>query len=164
MIDKRTSQSVVDPWEKTGHRFRAFALISLIGFGGFALYDSRAFYARYVQRCEIEPDRPECFYLNGTRPKRVPDLGIAMDNESGRWALQLEATDERTAEENAAQLRSIGANPRLVRTTGRAKTALYYIQLGRFKSQKDAFSANSQLKAKGVTLNFVVARYRPESK
>ena len=163
-MDEQRVTPVIDPWEKTGHRFRAIAFMAMIGFGIFAFFDSRAYYARYLNRCEVTPDSSECFYLNATRLKLPPDLGIAMDNESGRWALQLEATDEPTANENATHLRNIGANPRLVRTAGRAKTTLYYIQLGRFKNQKDAFGANSQLKAKGVTLNFVVAQYRAPSK
>jgi len=163
MNDQRISGPVaVDPWLKTGHRFRTVALLSLITFGLFAFYDSRAFYGRYLNRCEIAPTHPECSYLPVPKTKPVPNLGINIDNQTGRWALQLEATDEHTANDNSAHLRNLGANPRLIKMP-RAKGTLYYIQLGRFKTQKDAFSANAQLRAKGITLNFVVAEYRAAS-
>lgn len=153
-----------DPWQNVGQRFQIVAVLTLLLFGGFAIYDSREFHARYLKRCEESPNRPECTLLNSGKPKPRPDLGIVMDHESGRWALQLEATDEKTASENSARLWSAGANPRLIKIIGRSKVVLYYIQLGRFKTQKEAFGASSQLKAKGLPLNFVIAEYRQQSK
>lgn len=153
-----------DPWRNAGPRFQVVAVVTLLSFTIFAFYDSRTFHARYLTRCERDGSRPECSFLNLSKPKSRPDLGIAMDGDSGRWALQLEATEELKAKETAARLWDIGANPRLVKMAGRTKVPSYYVQLGRFRTQKDAFAANAQLKAKGVSFNLVVAEYRSASK
>lgn len=146
-----------------GQRFRVVAALAVVLFGIFAAFDGQAYYARYFKRCEEAPDRPECAFLRINKPKPRPELGIAMDHDTGRWALQIEAGEEKSANETANRLWSAGANPRLIKAIGRNKTAFYYIQLGRFKSQKEALGAGSQLKTKGLLQDFVVAEFKQAS-
>jgi hypothetical protein len=153
----------LESWD-VGRRFRVVAALAVVLFSIFAAFDGQAYYARYLKRCEEAPDRPECAFLNVSKPKSRPELGIAMDHATGRWALQIEAGEEKSASETANRLWSAGASPRLIKVIGRNKTAFYYIQLGRFKSQKEAFGAGSQLKARGLLQDFVVAEFKQESK
>src|SRR5258708_6863153 len=104
-----------DPWKEAGSRFQVVAGLVLLLFGGFAFYDGREFHARYLKRCENTPNRPECAFLNTAKPKPRPDLGIVMDQGSGKWAIQLDLADEKTANENSARLWAAGANPRLIK-------------------------------------------------
>jgi len=161
--DYTTEKNQFNSWDG-GQRFRVVVALALLLFGSFAAYDGQVFYGHYLKRCEEAPTRPECAFLRLAKPKSRPELGITIDNESGRWALQIEAAEEKTANENANRLWSSGANPRLIKVIGRNKTAFYYIQLGRFKSQKEAFGAGSQLKARGLLQDFVVAEFKQASK
>lgn len=149
-----------DPWKDEGQIFRAVGVIVLLVFGFFAFYDGRHFHARYIARCEQDSNRPECSYLTAAKPKPRPDLGIVMDQESGKWAIQLEAADEKTANENSARLWAAGANPRLIKTTGRKKAVFYFLQLGKFKTRKEALDAGAQLRTKGLLQSFVITGYR----
>ncbi|MDX6498658.1 MAG: hypothetical protein QOG23_1918 [Blastocatellia bacterium] len=149
--------------EQAKQRFQVVTLLVLLLFGGFAVYDSRGFYARYLKRCEDMPNRPECSFLNAAKPKPRPDLGVVMDHGSGKWAIQLELVDEKTANENSARLWSAGAEPRLIRVIGRKKAVFYYIQLGRFKTRKDAVEAGAQLKTRGLLQSFAISEYQAAS-
>jgi cell division protein FtsN len=159
-VNPKPEARPADPWKDEGQIFRAVGLLVLLVFGGFAVYDGRQFHARYIARCEQDSNRPECSYLISAKPKPRPDLGIVMDQESGKWAIQLEAADEKTANENAARLWAAGANPRLIKVTGRKKAIFYFLQLGRFKTRKDALDAGAQLRTKGLLQNFVISDYR----
>jgi hypothetical protein len=153
-----------DPWKDEGQIFRAVAVLALLIFGGFVFYDGPQFRARYLKRCEDTSDRPECAFLNASKPKPRPDLGIVMDQESGKWAIQLDAADEKTANENSARLWTAGANPRLIKITGHKKAVFYYLQLGRFKTRKEALDAGAQLRTKGLLESFAISEYRSTSK
>lgn len=150
-----------DPWKNEGQVFRAIAVVVLLSFGGFVAYDGRQFYARYIKRCEGAADRPECKFSNISKPKPRPDLGIVLDQAGGKWAIQLEATDEKTARENSTRLWEAGAEPRLIKINGRRKVAFYYLQLGRFKTQKEALDAGAQLRTRGLLQSFTVSGHKP---
>lgn len=162
--DRNTYGGSADSSKSGGQRFHVVAAIALLSFGAFAFYDGREFYGRYIRRCEDAPNRPECAFLNAGKVKPRPNLGLVIDQDSGKWALQLEATDENTAKEMSTRLWEAGANPRLIKITGRKKTVFYYVQLGRFKTQKEAIGAGAQLKTKGLLQSFVVAEYRQASR
>ena len=159
-VSPKPEARAADPWKHEGQIFRSVGLIVLLVFGGFAFYDGRQFHARYIARCEQDSNRPECSYLTAAKPKPSPELGIVMDQENGKWAIQLEAADEKTANENVARLWAAGANPRLIKVTGRKKAFFYFLQLGRFKTRKDALDAGAQLRTKGLLQNFVISDYR----
>lgn len=159
---KRPSRSP-DPWKDEGQMFRAVAVVVLLFFGGFAVYDGRQFHSRYIARCEDNSNRAECAFLGAPKPKPRPDLGIVMDQESGNWAIQLDAADEKSANETSARLWAAGANPRLIKITGRKKGILYYLQLGRFKIRKDALEAGAQLRTRGLLQGFAIAAHRSAS-
>ncbi|HXD30143.1 MAG TPA: SPOR domain-containing protein [Pyrinomonadaceae bacterium] len=154
----------IDPWKDEGQIFRAVAVLALLFFGGFVFYDGPQFHAKYLKRCADSYDRPECAFLDAPKPKLRPDLGIVMDHESGKWAIQLDAADEKTANENSARLWAAGANPRLIKIIGRKKAVFYYLQLGRFKTRKDALDAGAQLRTKGLLQSFALSEYRSASK
>ena len=143
--------------------FRAVGFVVLLIFSGFVLYDVRIFYNKHVTRCRQAPGLPECRFLNIAKPKPTPELGIVLDQGTGKWAIQLEAMDEGTANTNLQRLGEAGATARLIKTTGRKKRALYYLQLGRFKTQKDANEAGRELKARGLVTSFIVTSYRSAS-
>lgn len=155
------TENLPDPWHATGQRFRILVVLAMLAFVGFAFYDGQQFHARYFRRCEEAPDRSECRYLGISRPKNRANLGIIIDNDSGKWALQIAVKDEKTADERASQLWDAGANPRIIRVSGR-KRYFYYLQLGRFKSQKDALRACAQLSAKRLFEGCVVAEFKPQ--
>lgn len=160
---QNTQSPPVDVWNDDVQIFRAVAVVVLLLFIGFAIYDGRQFHARYLARCEENFNRPECSFLGTAKPKPRPNLGIVLDQESGKWAIQLDLADEKTATENSSRLWAAGANPRLIKITGRKKTILYYLQLGRFKTRKDALEAGAQLRSKGLLQTFTINEYRPAS-
>jgi sporulation related protein len=71
--------------------------------------------------------------------------------------------DQQTANQNLRRLAEAGAGARLIKTTGRKKRVFYYVQLGRFKSQKDANEAGRQLKTRGLVTSFTVSSYHSPS-
>lgn len=152
-----------NPWRDEGQAFRAASFIVLLLFSGFVFYDARNFYQAHVVRCRQEPDRSECRFLNVSGPKPTPELGIVLDQGTGKWAIQLEAMDKETANAHLLRLGDAGATARLIKITGRKKRVFYSLQLGRFKTQKDALDAGGQLKARGLVTNFSVNSYRSAS-
>jgi len=152
-----------DPWRDESQVFRAVIVFVLLIFTCFVIYDVRIFYQKYFTRCRQTPDLPECSFLNIPRQKPTPDLGIVLDQGTGKWAIQLEIMDQETANKTLAQLTEAGATARLIKTTGRKKQSFYYLQLGRFKTQKDANEAGRQLKDRGVVTSFTVSSYRSAS-
>ena len=152
-----------NPWRDEGHVFRAVGVIVLLIFSAFVFYDARIFYQKHVTRCRETPDRPECSFLNIPTAKPAPELGIVLDQGSGKWAIQLEAMDQETANQNLIRLKEAGASARLIKTSGRKNRVFYYLQLGRFKTQKDANEAGRQLKDRGLVTSFTVNSYRPAS-
>ena len=152
-----------NPWRDEGQVFRAVVVVVLLIFSAFVLYDARIFYQKHVARCRQAPDLPECSFLNVATPKPPPELGIVLDQGTGKWAIQLEATDQETANRTLAQLTEVGATARLIKITGRKKRVSYYLQLGRFKTQKDANEAGRQLQNRGLVTSFNVRSYRSAS-
>ena len=152
-----------NPWRDEGQVFRAVGVFVLLFFGGFVLYDARSFYQKHVTRCHKSPHLDECKFLNIARPKPFPELGIVLDQGSGKWAIQLEVMDQGTANLNLRRLGEAGATARLIKTTDRKKRNFYYLQLGRFRTQKDANDAGRQLKARGLVTSFTVTSYRSTS-
>jgi cell division septation protein DedD len=152
-----------DPWRNEGQVFRGAGVIVLIIFSCFVVYDARSFYRKLISRCGQEPNSPECSFLNVSRPKPPPELGIVLDQGTGKWAIQLEAMDQQSANTNLQRLGEAGATARLIKTTDRRKRSIYFLQLGRFKTQKDANEVGRQLKARGLVANFTVSSYRPTS-
>lgn len=159
-----TSRASVDPRKDTSKRFQIVAGLVFLLFGGLAIYDAGDFKAKYLKRCADDPNRPECAYLKVTKPNRRPDLGIVMDQGSGKWAIQLRYADEKTSNVYSARLQAAGANPRLIKIVGRKRAVSYYIQLGRFKTRKDALDVGAQLKTKGLLQDFAISEYRSASK
>lgn len=152
-----------NPWRDESHVFRAVGVIVLLIFAGFVFYDGPRFYQKHVTRCQQAPDSPECSFVNIARPKPPPELGIVLDQGSGKWAIQLEMMDQQTANQNLLRLAEAGASARLIKTAGRKKKVFYYLQLGRFKTQKDALEAGRQLKARNLVTDFTVSSYRSAS-
>lgn len=152
-----------DPWRDENQVFRAAGVIVLLIFSGFVFYDARIFYQKHVTRCRQAPELPECSFLNVSRPQPTPELGVVLDHGSGRWAIQLEAMNQEAATQTLSRLADGGASARLIKTTRRKKKAIYYLQLGRFKTQKDALDAGRQLKARGLLTDFIVTSYRSAS-
>ncbi len=149
-----------NPWRNEGQVFRGVGVIVFLIFSGFVIYDGKHFYEKHVARCSNAPDLPECSFLNPPRPSRVPELGIVLDQGTGKWSIQLEAMDQETANQNLQRLSEAGATARLIRNIGRKKKAFYYLQLGRFKTQKDANEAGRQLRDRGLVTSFTVSAYR----
>ena len=149
-----------NPSRNEARIFRAVVFIALLAFGVFVAFDGQRFYARYTSRCVGDPDRAECNSRFGAKPKPQPELGIALDHDRGKWAIQLAALDENTANETASRLREAGANPRLIKTTLWTRESSYYLQLGRFKTQREAVDAGNQLKARGLLKSFAISTYR----
>ncbi len=149
-----------NPWRDERQVFRGVIVIVLIIFGAFVTYDARLFYNKHVNRCSQSPDLPECSFLRVATTKPTPELGIVLDQGTGKWAIQLEAMDQQTANSTLARLTQAGASARLITTTGRKKRVFYYLQLGRFKTQKDANEAGRQLKDRGLVNGFTVSSYR----
>lgn len=149
-----------NPWRDEGRVFRGVGIVVLLIFAGFVLFDGPRFYSKHVVRCRETPSRPECRSLNISNPKPATDLGIVLDQGTGKWAIQLEPMDQQTANQNILRLSEAGATARLIKTTGRKKKVFYYVQLGRFKTQKDANEAGRQLNARGLVNTFTVASYR----
>ena len=149
-----------NPWRDEGKVFRGVGVVVLVIFAGFVVFDGPRFYHKHVARCRETPSRPECSSLNIDGPKPVPNLGIVLDQGTGKWAIQLEPMDQQTATQNIIRLNEAGATARLIKTTGRKKRVFYYVQLGRFKTQKDANEAGRQLNARGLLSTFTVSSYR----
>jgi hypothetical protein len=152
-----------NPWRDEGQVFRAVGVFVLLIFGSFVVYDARTFYQKHLTRCRLSPALSECKFLNIAKPTS-PELGIVLDQGTGNWAIQLEAMDEGTANTNLRRLGEAGATARLIKTIGRKKRAFYYLQLGRFKTQKDANEAGRELKTRGLVTGFTVTSYRSASK
>ena len=155
--------SHTDPWREEQQVFRVVAIVVLLVFGGFVLYDGRRVYQRHLDRCLTSPELPECRFLRIAKPKPRPELGIVLDHDSGKWAIQLEAMDQKTVNENSSRLTQAGANSRVIKSISRKKTTFYYLQLGRFKTQKEAVEAGNQLKARDFVKSFTVGPYRSAS-
>jgi len=152
-----------NPWRNEGQVFRGVAVVVLLIFSGFVLFDVRIFYEKHVTRCRQTPGLPECKFLNIPQPTSSPELGIVLDYLTGRWAIQLEAMDQENANNTLSLLTKAGATARIIKTTGRKKSVFYNVQLGRFKTQKDANEAGRQLKARGLVTSFTVASYHSAS-
>lgn len=149
-----------DPWRDEGQIFRAVGVVVLIIFVGFVVYDGRQSYVRYMKRCVQTPERPDCKFSRVAKPMPTPEPWI-LDQGSGKWAIQLEAMDEKTANDNVRRLKEAGVTPRVIKINGRKRVVLHYLQLGRFKTQKAARETAGQLRAKGLLKSFTVSPYRP---
>lgn len=160
----KAQEDPVKKRKEIAQRLKVVTLFVLLISGGFAVYDSRAFYSGYLKRCEETPDRPECAFVKPSKPAPRPNLGILMDYANGKWAIQLERVDLKTANENSARLTAAGAEPRLIKVIGRKKAVYYCIQLGRFRTKKDAADAGNQLKIKGLVPSFVISEYQEVSR
>jgi hypothetical protein len=148
-------QTVDDPWKGKGAQFWLIAVLASLAGLMFAAYDGGTFYERYMRLCSEEPGRAECRPLNLVKEVRPPDLGITLDYEKGRWALNVGGRQEGgAANDLASRLRSYGIEPRVIKISGKGKTTRYQVQIGRFLSRKDAAEAGTQLQAKGIIQDF----------
>lgn len=155
MMHPTQQQTVDDPWRGKGAQFWLIAVLASLACLMFAAYDGGAFYERYMKLCLAEPARAECRPLNLVKAVRPPDLGIILDYEKGRWALNIGGRQEEgPANDIASHLRSYGIKPRVIKFFGKGKTAWYQVQVGRFPSMKGAAQAGAQLQAKGVIKDF----------
>jgi hypothetical protein len=152
-----------NPWRDESQVFRAVGVIILLVCGGLALYDGPRFYRKQLNRCRATPSLPECGFLNIPERPAPPQLGIVLDQGSGKWAIQLAAMDQQTANNTLTRLTAAGATARLIKNTGRRNTSVYFIQLGRFKTQKDARDAARQLNSRGLVNEFIVTSYHAAS-
>jgi len=151
------------PWRDEAQVFRAAGVIVLLIFGVFVFYDRERFHQKHILRCRNAPELPECGFFNIPKPMPPPELGIVLDQGAGNWAIQLEPIDHEAVNKKLRRLAEAGASARLIKTTGRKKRVFYYVQLGKFKTQKDANEAGRQLKTRGLVTSFSVTSYRSAS-
>lgn len=155
MMNPTQQQNVDDPWRGKGTQFWLIAVLASLACLMFAAYDGGAFHERYMKLCSEEPGRAECRPLNLVKEVRPPDLGITLDYEKGRWALNVgRQQEERLANDLVSRLRSYGVEPRIIKISGKGKTTRYQVQIGRFPNRKGAADAGAQLQAKGVIQDF----------
>jgi hypothetical protein len=155
-------QNQSDPWRNEGPKFRAVAVVVLLIFSGFVFYDGKQSYTRYLKRCVDDSERPDCALWAG-KPKPAPDQWAFLEQENGKWAIQLAPVNAEAANENLNRLMQAGIKPRLFIFPWGTKTTLKYLQIGRFVNKKDALAAGNQLKEKGFLQNFSVSTYKPAS-
>jgi hypothetical protein len=162
MMNPTQHQTVSDPWRDKGERFRLISALAFLACFVFAAYDGGTFYARYLKQCSEEPWRAECRPLNPVKEVRPPDLGITMDYEKGKWALNVgQRQEEGQANDLASRLRSYGVEPRLIKVLGKGGAAQYQLQVGRFPNRKVAAEAGAQLQSKGVIQDFRPDAFQP---
>jgi hypothetical protein len=161
MMNPTHTQAGADPWWDKADRFWLItALLSLVALT-FAAYDGRAFYDRYMRLCSEEPGRAECRPLNLVKQERPPDLGITLEYEKGKWALDVGPRQEEAAANNlASRLRAYSIEPRVIRVSGKGKNARYQVQVGRFPTRKVANEAGAELQKRAIVQEFRLNNYQ----
>jgi len=161
MTTESQQTTVVDPWQNKSERYWLIAAVVFISYFVFAAYDGKNFYGSYLKLCSEQPGRAECKPLNLTTEKRPPDLGIKLDYEKGKLAIEAGMLQEEAQANNlATQLRSSGIEPRVIRIPGRGKWSRYQVQVGRFPNRTSANEAGMQLQRKGLIQNFRLVDYQ----